>query len=199
MTRTFIALDLSRELQRFLAQAIARGERLLPAARWVTPASIHLTLAFLGELSPQQLTRAIEAAEAAARQSAPFGYRLGAPGTFGPARAPRVVWMGIEEPSGELQALQQTLNRELAARGFSVDTRPFTPHLTLARIKVPLSLPEQQSLQRFLQESRVPPDLPGHRVTSLDVMKSELSPTGASYSYLHRARLAAPADGTAAR
>jgi 2'-5' RNA ligase len=194
MTRTFLALDLSPELQRFLERAIARGAHLLPAARWVEPASLHVTLAFLGELSDEQLAQAIEAGEAAARQVPPFSYRLTGLGTFGSAHAPRVVWMGLEDASGRMRALQQVLMRELQARGFPPEERPFSPHLTLARLKRPLSREEQQALQRLLYEIRVPASLPEHTVETLDVMKSELSRAGARYSYLYRARLATPEE-----
>ncbi|WP_322480929.1 RNA 2',3'-cyclic phosphodiesterase [Thermogemmatispora sp.] len=194
MTRTFLALDLSPELQTFLGRAIARGTHLLPAARWVEPTSLHVTLAFLGELSDEQLAQAIEAGEAAARQVSPFSYRLTGLGTFGPASAPRVIWMGLEDASGRMRALQQTLMRELKARGFPPEERPFSPHLTLARLKRPLSREEQQALQRLLYEIRVPASLPQHTVETLDVMKSELSRAGARYSYLHRAHLARPHD-----
>ncbi|WP_376796373.1 RNA 2',3'-cyclic phosphodiesterase [Thermogemmatispora sp.] len=190
MTRTFLALDLSPELRTFLGRAITRGAYLLPAARWVEPASLHVTLAFLGELNAEQLAQAIEAGEAAARQVPPFSYRLTGLGTFGPTRAPRVIWMGLEDVSGHLLALQQALMRELQARGFLPEERPFSPHLTLARLKRSLSREEQQALQRLLYEIRVPTSLPAHTVEALDVMKSELSREGARYSCLHRAPLA---------
>ncbi len=184
MTRTFIALDLHEDLQRFLGETISRGSAALPSVRWVAPASIHLTLAFLGELNDKELGRAFEAAGAAARQAQPFSYSLSAPGTFGSPRAPRVIWMGIEEPSGALQTLHRALNRELKRRGFEVEKRPFSPHLTLARIKGPLSPEELETLQHFLADARVHASLPAHAVESLRVMKSELARTGAIYTCL---------------
>ena len=67
MTRTFIALELSESLQRFLDGIIRRMAQELPGLRWVDPAGIHLTLAFLGELTDEQLALAIESTEKAAR------------------------------------------------------------------------------------------------------------------------------------
>src|SRR5689334_9270438 len=102
MTRTFIALEKSTDLQRHLAGVIRQVAQALPGIRWVDPASIHLTLAFLGELDDEQLALATEATEQAARQVPAFSYRLAQLGAFGPPQQPRVVWMGIDEPSGML-------------------------------------------------------------------------------------------------
>lgn len=182
MTRVFIALELSESLQRFLGEIIAGGARDLPALRWVNPAGIHLTLAFLGEINDERLALAAEAARAAATQVNPFSYRLSAPGVFASIQQPRVVWMGVDEPTGRLLRLQSLLTRELARRDFELDVRPFSPHLTLARIKHPLSPVEQRHLQRLLANTLPSPD--SYPVGVLHVMKSELLRGGAKYSPL---------------
>lgn len=191
MTRTFIALELNEAIQRHLSGVIREMALALPALRWVDPAGIHLTLAFLGELDDEQLARAIEASEAAARDAQPFSYRLTHPGVFGSPRSPRVIWMGIEEPSGKLTQLQRTLNRELEQRGFEIDKRPFSPHLTLARVKSPLTPDEQQRLQRLLADPQLATPSPPYRVTSLAVMKSELSRSGAKYTAMRDVKFGA--------
>ena len=182
MTRVFIALELSESLQRFLGEIITGAARELPALRWVDPAGIHLTLAFLGEIDDERLALATEAARTAAAQVNPFSYRLSGSGVFGSTQQPRVVWMGIDEPTGRMLRLQSLLTRELARRDFEQDTRPFSPHLTLARIKHPLSPVEQRHLQRFL--SNTPPSPDSYPVRALHVMKSELLRGGAKYSPL---------------
>jgi len=184
MTRTFIALQLDESLQRFLGEIIRRMVRELPGLRWVDPAGIHLTLAFLGELDDQQLAEATQAAELSTRLIPSFEYRLSHPGIFGSPRQPRVIWIGVEEPSGNLQLLHHQLNLELAQRGFEIDTRPFAPHLTLARIKAPLRPEEQQRLQRLLAVQDRQPRSPLVRVRHLSVMKSELMRAGARYTSL---------------
>ncbi|MBV9713247.1 MAG: hypothetical protein JO011_20280, partial [Ktedonobacteraceae bacterium] len=67
MTRTFIALEMNETLQGQLAKVIRQLAQALPRLNWVNPASIHLTLAFLGELDPARLEQAMQATEAAAR------------------------------------------------------------------------------------------------------------------------------------
>ncbi len=190
MTRTFIALEMNTALQRHLAGVIQQVAQLLPDIRWVDPASIHLTLAFLGELTDGELAGVKHAVASAAKQSQPFTYRLTRPGSFGSPRQPRVIWMGIEESSGNLNRLHDILNKELARRNFAVEKRPFSAHLTLARIKAPLSPGELQQLQFILAE---PPQsllsqerYDAHYVT---IMKSDLSRAGAQYTSLQAYRL----------
>ena len=185
MTRTFIALEMNNALQCHLAGLIRQMAQALPEIRWVNSSSIHLTLAFLGELTDEQLTEVIQATERVSQQVQPFSYRLSQLGTFGSPRFPRVIWMGIEEPSGSLASLHRMLNQHLQRCGFEVDTRPFSPHLTLARLKSPLSAQEQQKLQSLMankpQSLASMDSYPAHH---LDVMKSELLRAGARYTCL---------------
>ena len=190
MTRTFIALELNEALQRFLGEIISQISQELPNLRWVDPTGIHLTLAFLGELSDDQLAAAIGASEEAAQKAIPFEYRLKGLGIFGSTHQPRVIWMGIEDlPSGKiqgspLQQLHRVLTRKLELRSFEIEKRPFSPHLTLARIKQPLSPDEQQRLQRLLHSRLAGSSSAVYQVNNLCVMKSELSRAGAKYTCL---------------
>jgi 2'-5' RNA ligase len=185
MTRTFVAVEMNNALQSHLAGIIRQVAQALPGIRWVDASSIHLTLAFLGELTDEQVAEAIQETEMAAQQARPFSYRLSHLGTFGSPRNPRVIWMGIEEASGSLAAIHRILNQQLLKRGFEVETRPFSPHLTLARLKSPLSSQELQTLQALLADK--PHSLAStesYTARHLDVMKSELQRTGACYTCL---------------
>ena len=190
MTRTFIALELNEALQRSLSEIISQISQELPDLRWVDPHGIHLTLAFLGELSDEQLVEAIHAAEEAATKATSFEYRLKGLGIFGSPQQPRVIWMGVEDlPSGKvqgspLQQVHRVLSRELELRGFEVEKRPFSPHLTLARLKQPLSTEAQQRLQHLLHSKQAGASSSIYHVSSLCVMKSELFRTGAKYTCL---------------
>lgn len=190
MTRTFIALELKDTLQRFLGDIISQAAQELPNLRWVDPAGIHLTLAFLGYLTDEQLKTAMDAAQVAALQAVSFEYRLKGLGMFGSSSQPRVIWMGVEDlPSGQiqgspLQQLHRVLSRELEQRGFEIEKRPFSPHLTLARIKQPLTPDEQQRLQRLLHSKQAGASSPIYCAEHLSVMKSELARAGAIYTCL---------------
>lgn len=182
MTRTFIALELDTAQQHFLDTIIRQGKHLLPDLRWVDSSGIHLTLAFLGELDDAQLAKANEAAAYAAEISQPFSYRLSGLGTFGSPRQPRVLWMGVSEPSGTLHLVHQALSLALEQRGFVTEKRPFSPHLTLARIKSPLTPEQLQTLQQLLSHYQFAS--PAYRVLHLSTMKSELARSGARYTCL---------------
>jgi RNA 2',3'-cyclic 3'-phosphodiesterase len=188
MTRAFIALEMPVSAQRVLNDTLERFAQALPALRWVDAAGIHLTLAFLGELDDDRLALAMEATQAAAHDFPSFEYRLTAPGVFGSPL--RVIWMGIEDQplaqlrGSPLQRLHHILNRELQRRDFETENRPFSPHLTLARIKQPLTPAEQQALQRLLHSKQDNASSTPYRINSLNVMKSELSRSGAKYSVI---------------
>jgi 2'-5' RNA ligase len=98
--------------------------------------------------------------------------------------------MGVEDMSpgkvqgSPLQLLHQILSQELDLRGFVVEMRPFSPHLTLARIKRPLTPHEQQRLQRLLHSKQAGASSPIYSVKHLCIMKSELSRSGAKYTCL---------------
>lgn len=195
MTRTFIALELNEALQRFLGEIISRISQELPALRWIDPSGIHLTLAFLGELTDIQLAEAVDASEDASQEATPFEYRIKGLGVFGSSLQPRVIWMGIEDlPSGKIQGspllqLHRLLTKKLELHGFEIEKRPFSPHLTLARIKQPLSPDEQQRFQRLFHSKQAGVSSPIYRMNNLCVMKSELLRTGALYTCLQACSL----------
>ena len=189
MTRTFLALELPDAIKAALRRRIERLAHALPEVRFVDVAGLHLTLAFLGELDNAHLAAATEAAEEAASAHAPITLRLARLGTFGSARSPRVIWVGLAGEVAQLGALQSTLADALAARGFPREARPFAPHLTLARIKKSLSDDLLAALARLQGEPA--PDA-AWQADALSVMKSELLRPAALYTALSRWPLAAP-------
>jgi 2'-5' RNA ligase len=133
--RAFIAVDLTTEIEAKIAGAQTALGRFSHAVRWVRPESIHLTLKFLGEISPEQQRRVVETFSTPKSGVAPFQISVEGLGFFPNARAPRVVWMGIEEGKDNLQALARFVDEALAAAGFPPEQRPFSPHATIGRIK----------------------------------------------------------------
>jgi 2'-5' RNA ligase len=184
MTRTFIAVELNDAVTLALERQIAVLAIALPGVRWVDPAALHLTLAFLGELDEGQVVAATEAAEASAPQAQPFRLEVAGLGAFGSPKAPRVIWAGLGGDLAALRGLHADLARELQARGFPPEERAFSPHLTLARIKQPLRPDAVSRLSMLMAE---PVDNGASmRVDALNVMKSELRRDGALYTLLRR-------------
>ncbi len=133
MVRVFVALELTAEIRERLreAQAVLRGcpGRLT----FVEPDLIHITLKFLGEVEEQNLPRLKETLRNIAFR--PFPVTIGAVTVNNPKR-PHTVWCTIQD-EGEGKKLFRQVEEALAPLGFERETREFTPHATLARVKVP--------------------------------------------------------------
>lgn len=130
--RLFLAFDIDPAVRDATARVLDRLRPAAPKAKWVTAASLHVTLVFLGEVDPSRRALITEAMEVAARRCVPFLIRVRGGGAFGDPRRPRVLWAGVEGGDALVRA-QQRLAGELVARGFAKEERPYHPHLTLAR------------------------------------------------------------------
>ena len=190
LTRTFLAIELGDEARATLTRYTQRLAQALPAIRWTPADKLHLTLTFLGELDADQLTNASEAASVIAAETSPFTLALARSGYFGPAYAPRVLWIGVGGDLRALTALQRRLTRALMARNLPHDDKPFAPHLTLARIKRPLDDTALTRLHAIL-DGPAPQPSPWP-VASLVVMRSDLARDGATYTHLLACPFASP-------
>jgi RNA 2',3'-cyclic 3'-phosphodiesterase len=128
MPRLFVAIDIPQPVK----DALTRYTRELPAARWVPADQIHLTLRFIGEVGPQTFAAIKEALSGLSFDR--FSLALRGVGHFPPGKRPRVLWVGVE-PCAALTALYRDLELALAGAGIEPEPRPFSPHLTLARLK----------------------------------------------------------------
>jgi len=175
--RLFTALDLPPEVLASLGQLLAR---LRPAAdlRWAPVENLHITTKFIGEWPEARLAELVRALQEIARPgSIPISIR--GLGWFPNARAPRVFWAGIEAPPS-LAALARAIDQQLAGLGVPRETRPFSPHLTLARIK---GTPDLARLRRTIEQ--LPSTEFGSFVADRYFLyRSELKPTGAVYTKL---------------
>lgn len=188
--RAFVAIELPHPLREALARQIAELRSALGEAelRWVRPESIHLTLRFLGESPPAKLEGVQSALQEVGARHAALVCRVGGLGRFPGGRRTRVVWVGVDEPSGGLEAMQHDLELRIAKLGYRPEERPFHPHLTLARVRREASASALLRLSEQLD--RMPgAELGGLEVAHLSLMRSELGPGGAAYSCLARVPL----------
>jgi 2'-5' RNA ligase len=134
--RLFFAVHLSDEalVGAANAAASARVRRGADAYRWVSSHLFHVTLAFLGEQPEEALPDLAAIAQETAAAHEPFRLQLGAPGSFGPSKEPRVIWIGLAGGLPKLRALQADLSDRLRADGFLTETAKFSPHITVARL-----------------------------------------------------------------
>lgn len=110
--------------------ALAAGAAKLipPGARALHPRDLHLTLVFLGQLGPEGLDAAVRAAETV--RAGPIKLRIDQAGHFPRSR---VLWCGPAESSPDLLGLHRQLCLALMGRGLAIESRPYRPHITLAR------------------------------------------------------------------
>ncbi|NTV14153.1 MAG: RNA 2',3'-cyclic phosphodiesterase [Desulfobulbaceae bacterium] len=171
MPRLFVAIDLPEQQGRDLS-AIYHG---LPAGtRWTSPAQLHLTLFFIGEVEAS-LVLVIKAA-LAELAFAPFWLRLQGMGCFPHRRQAKIIWVGVEK-NPELVLLQHLVAGCLGQLGLAPEERKFHPHLTIAR------LPPQVSGERvatYLEQNSQTAFAP-FAVASFHLYTSTLSRSGAVY------------------
>ncbi len=184
--RLFVAVDLPRRVREALGRLAEelRGRHLrdLRDLRWVRPEGIHLTLKFLGDTPAERVPVIEESLAAAVRASAPFRLALGAPGTFGNRRGPRVLWVDVGGEVGRLRELQAAVERQLVEAGFPAEEREFSPHLTLARVRQPPAAGTAERVARALEGVSTPNA--EFEVEEVVLMRSTLQPEGAVYGRL---------------
>jgi 2'-5' RNA ligase len=188
--RTFIAVNLTDDLR---ARVIAVQDQLraaAPSVKWVDPAGMHLTLKFLGGVDADVVDGVIAATAAAVADAVEFELTLLGAGAFPRASSARVVWVGATEGAEQMADLAGRLERALEPLGFEPERRPYSAHMTLGRVK---SRPEPE-LREAIERLREAP-VGSMRVTSVAVMKSDLTPRGAIYTRLAEAPLVPAAAG----
>jgi RNA 2',3'-cyclic 3'-phosphodiesterase len=179
--RAFIALELGPEVRDRLGDLIRTLGAGRRGVKWSRPEQVHLTLKFFGEVPEEGLPPVISAVAAAVAETAPFPILVRGAGSFGAGGRIRVVWAGIEEPSGALARLQASVEVSVALLGFPREERPFHPHLTLGRFRVPAKDPPlAESLARQSQ-------FDGGRFTvdRVILFSSTLTPAGPIYRAAH--------------
>ena len=153
--------------------------------RWVKPQNIHLTLAFLGDLPIEKLPPLKSALDGSIPGMEPFELEAAGTGFFGRPSRPRVVWAGIAD-CPPLMQLQQRTVYALQRANIDFDAKPFSPHLTLGRVK---ALDHHtESLLAKLEKYKDEPVGQAH-IGAVQLIQSELKSGGAEYNVLHRVPL----------
>jgi RNA 2',3'-cyclic 3'-phosphodiesterase len=129
--RLFVALEIPADVRENLAALIRDLRAMDERPRWVRPENLHATLKFIGEMAPEKLD-AIRSALSAVRSNAPVALDFRGLGFFPGEKRPRVFWAGMDA-APNLRQLALDVDLVLEKAGVPRDTRPFSPHLTLAR------------------------------------------------------------------
>lgn len=188
MLRAFIAVEIPAEIQQKIHRETSNLRKGIDSlVRWVPPQNMHLTLKFLGDVSPNSLEFIKQMLRTEAENVPCFDIHLAGLGAFPNLKRPRVLYVGIQAPAA-LEALARGIESASRRLGYEAEERPFSAHLTLGRVRQNANAAEQQQIRRAIEGTQV--DLPGTaRVDSVHLFKSDLNPGGSVYTRLYSAPL----------
>ena len=186
--RLFVGVELGDEVRQSAA-AIAEslradlGERI--DARWVPSANLHITVWFLGEVDDSR-ARSIVAVLAAPFHQRSFEVEISQLGAFPLSGRPRVFWLGVTAGGDALARLHSELTARLEPLGFEPERRPYSAHLTIARVKNIVG-PSSRDLRTMLRNRQA--DAGKCRIPAVTIFRSRVSSKGATYAALERVQL----------
>ena len=188
--RAFIAIELPQVTLDALAEVQARLGHHVPrdSVRWVKPGNVHLTLKFLGQVPTAQISTIATALRHAVAGVRVFPFEVMNAGCFPNERRPRVIWVGVDEPTGALLALQRAIESAIAPLGYPGEPHAFQPHLTLGRTTRDVKPADLHKIGDAVQAAKI--GLLGHvHADDVVLFQSDLSSGGSIYTALMRVPL----------
>ena len=189
LLRTFIAINIPPVIQKSIQLQINHLRKTVGdfPVRWVPVQNIHLTIKFLGDISPDDVDTLTQILRTEASSRPAFSINIIGLGSFPNSKRARVLLIKTQT-SAELDALQVGIESACSRVGFRPESRRFNPHLTIGRVRRGISPADQMKIHKTLNEVKI--DSQGiARVDSVHLYKSELKPTGAVYTKLFSAPL----------
>ena len=200
MIRAFLAVELSQELgsevavvQQELKQKVESEKKGEIRISWMQPAYMHLTIKFLGDMDEQVIDPLLGAIEQAVGSQLSVSVPLERLGAFPRPHSPRVLWIGPSEnweqgkEGKRVIEIHGEIEQACESLGFLREAKPFSPHLTLARVKMGARHVEAALVTSGVLDQ--PLSVGSLVVESVVLVKSELKPTGSIYTRLWAARL----------
>ncbi len=185
LIRSFIAFELPPDVQDQLGEFITSLKVNNPCKiRWLPPRNIHLTVKFLGDIRHEYISKVITVLEGIREEATPMEICTDKIGAFPNLHNIRVIWLGLRVPP-EMNKIVEAVEHHLLDQGFPKEKRGFTPHLTLGRLSYPPP-PQQRKLLTDLLINIPSPATKPFMINSITLFKSELRPTGAFYTTIHK-------------
>lgn len=176
--RAFIAVEISEEVRTEVARLQEKLQTAGADVKWVEPENLHLTLKFLGEIEEGRVPALTEALNFSLRLP-PFTFSLEGVGAFPKMEHPKVLWAGIHEGKDPLIGLARVVETACSGCGFPPEERPFSPHLTIGRVRSP------QGLNRLIQKLQSAEFQGGKtQAGGITLFQSTLGPGGPIYQPL---------------
>lgn len=182
--RCFIAINLQDTLKREISESTAGLRKGEWDVRWVSTENLHITLKFLGETSEDLLQDIEEKLSEASACCKSFDVRLCGVGVFPDEKRPRVIWIDLFD-SEDLVRLQGAIENSMRDLGFKKEARPFSPHLTIGRVRTLKGKDSLLSAVRTLKDR----EFGNIRIDRFSLMRSDLRPSGAQYTVMAEFKL----------
>lgn len=182
LIRSFIAVELNEAIHKELTILENNLKSSQADVKWVEPTSIHLTLKFLGNINEEQLNQIKLILDNIISPEKSFNIRLSGMGAFPKIGFPRVVWVGIKDGNEELSKIVDMLEAQLHRIGFPKENRPFSPHLTLGRLR---STKGKDKLIELLKNSSFESAI-YETIDHITLFKSTLTSKGSIYTPLYK-------------
>ncbi|MBM2846335.1 MAG: 2'-5' ligase [Bacteroidetes bacterium] len=177
--RLFIAIETPPPMATQIGTIRDRLKASDADVKWEPNEKLHATIKFLGDTDDQLLPEIVSYLRGVCQKFAPFQIRYKGVGCFPNSRTPRVIWVGMDEPGGNLDLLHHEIDSELVALGFKREEKRFHPHVTLGRVK---SNKKIHSLLRMMESTTF--ESQPVTVQEIALIQSELKASGSVYTIL---------------
>jgi 2'-5' RNA ligase len=185
--RSFIAIELPPSMQQEITKQTTHLRETLSTEwiRWVPVENIHLTLKFLGDVPASHMGFLKQSLTQIADSSQSFDLQISGLGSFPNSNLPRILWIGVHAQA-VLQSIQKNIVIAMHRLGYKKEERPFSPHLTLARVRQNIPPTDSLKIRDTLQTIQLG-KIGTARVNSVHLFKSDLTPAGSEYTKLFSA------------
>jgi len=187
--RAFIAIELPPSLQTAIEKQTTHLRQSLgdELVRWVPTQNMHLTLKFIGNVAANHLDFLKQLLSQTADQHAAFDLQIAGLGSFPNPKRPRILWVGLHAPA-ELPALQRNLEAGASRLGYEKEERPFSPHLTIGRVRQNIDPASLQKIRSRLDGIQIG-SIGAARIESIHLYRSKTHSSGSIYTKLFSANL----------
>jgi len=182
MKRLFLAVELPDDIRDGLARTFEPIRRRVEGVKWVERGNLHVTLKFLGDTPEEQIPVIGARLTDAAGEVPELSLAVGALGAFPSLRRPRILWASVAGDIEPLGRLAGRIERDLAPLGFVPEDRPFSPHVTVGRIRGGQRVPPLEDLAAKCSTGLPLPFSASH----VTLFWSQLARSGPTYTVLER-------------
>ena len=181
--RTFIALEIKENIKELLSGVQRKIGSGIGGIKWVKPNNLHLTLKFLGPTREDKIEYISDILEDTAGGFTRFNVSVSGFGAFPSSHNPKVIWAGLKADD-VLYKIQKDIDISLESLGFVKEKRPFSPHLTIGRLRDSRA---KKKLRDALEQIRTEPG--SFEAEKITFYKSGLMPEGPVYTGLKSVKL----------